>query len=184
MRHADDTLTTARLRLRRFTEADLDELARLHADPAVMRWAGGTRTREQTWEILQERVLAYYDQHPGLGVWALEDRATGCFIGLHLLNYIRGESYVQVGYRLLPAHWGRGYATEMCVAVLRYGFEVLALPQIVAITDQPNVASQRVLLKAGLRRNGERAFAHPAYVDAGLLAWFEADREPWLAAQR
>jgi [ribosomal protein S5]-alanine N-acetyltransferase len=55
------------------------------------------------------------------------------------------------------------------------------LPRIVGITDLPNIASQRVLLKAGLRRNGERSFAHPAYASQGPLAWFERDAESWLA---
>ncbi|MNC93002.1 hypothetical protein D3C83_95350 [compost metagenome] len=47
-----------------------------------------------------------------------------------------------------------------------------------------NYASQNVLLKIGLHRNGERAFPHPAYAAAGPMAWFERDREDWLAEQR
>ena len=69
----------------------------------------------------------------------------------------------------------------MSLAVLRYGFETLGLSRIVAITNMGNTASQHVLLKAGLRRNGERQFAHPAYADQGPMAWFESDRVVWLA---
>lgn len=174
---------TERLSLRPFTPQDLDLLDRLNRDPRVMRYAGGVKTRQQTEEILATRILAYYQQHPGLGSWVTERKEDGACIGLHLLNHIHGESYIQVGYLLYPEFWGRGYATEMCVAVLRYGFTTMGLPRIHAITDLDNVNSQHVLAKAGMRRNGERSFSHPAYADSGPLAWFEADGADWLAAR-
>ena len=182
MKNPHDALTTDRLTLRRFTVQDLDLLDRLYSDPEVMRYVGGTKTRAQTEALLKTRVLDYYAQFPGLGMWATLERATGACIGTHLLNHIQGETYIQVGYVLFAQYWGRGYATEMSVAILRYGFTDLELSEIFAITDRPNLASQRVLLKAGLERKGERSFAHPAYVASGPLAWFEAKREPWLAA--
>ena len=70
----------------------------------------------------------------------------------------------------------------MAAALLRYGYATLGLAQINGITDLGNTASQHVLLKAGLTRNGERAFAHPAYAASGPMAWFESHRAPWLAA--
>jgi ribosomal-protein-alanine N-acetyltransferase len=176
------SLVTERLRLRRFGEHDIDLLDRLHSDPKVMRYVGGVKTRAQTEVGLRTRILDYYEQHPGLGMWATIERVTGDCVGLHLLNHIQGESYIQVGYILFPQHWGRGYATEMATAILRYGFSELGLPAIHAITDLPNVASQSVLLKAGLERRGERSFAHPAYAASGPLAWFEGERDRWLAA--
>jgi ribosomal-protein-alanine N-acetyltransferase len=181
MRRPTDSLTTERLALRRFTTDDLDLLVRLHTDIRVMRHAGGVQTREQSQELLTTRFLAYYEQHPGLGVWATIERSTGECIGLHLLNHVRGESFIQVGYLLYPEYWGRGYATEMAVRVLRYGFETLGLPQIVAITALENTASQRVLRKAGLLRQPDRHLADPAY-QPGPLAWFERDAADWLAS--
>jgi RimJ/RimL family protein N-acetyltransferase len=182
VKHLHDSLTTDRLTLRRFTLGDLDLLDRLYSDPEVMRYVGGTKTRVQTETLLKTRVLEYYEKFPGLGMWATLERTTGACIGTHLLNHIQGETYIQVGYVLFSQYWGRGYATEMTIAILRYGFTELALPEIFAITDRPNVSSQRVLLKAGLERKGERSFAHPAYAASGPLAWFEADAERWLAA--
>ena len=181
MKHPHHALTTDRLTLRRFTPDDLDLLDRLYSDPAVMRYVGGTKTRAQTEALLKTRVLDYYEQFPGLGMWATLERASGACIGTHLLNHIQGENYIQVGYVLFSSYWGRGYATEMSIAILRYGFAELGLPEIFAITDLPNAASQRVLLKAGLERNGERSFAHPAYAASGKLAWFEGKAERWLA---
>jgi RimJ/RimL family protein N-acetyltransferase len=174
-------LTTARLGLRRFTPGDLDFLAGLYADPDVTLHLGGPKDRAQTETILRERVLDYYDRHPGLGTWVTVERATGTPVGFHLLNHIQGETIEQVGYTLAKAWWGRGYATEMARAVLRYGFEELALPRISAIANLGNTASHHVLEKIGLRRNGERAFPHPAYAAQGPMAWFELDREDWLA---
>lgn len=181
MQRPTDSLTTPRLALRRFTMDDLDLLVRLHTDIRVMRYAGGLLSREQSLATLRDRTVDYYERHPGLGVWATLERSTGECVGLHLLNNIQGESDIQVGYLLYPEYWGRGYATEMAVRVLRYGFETLGLPQIVAITDLENTASQHVLLKAGLLRRGERHLAHPAY-QPGPLAWFERDAADWLAS--
>ena len=174
-------LTTARLTLRRFTADDLDWLHGINGDPVVKRHMGGPASREQTEAMLRGRIMEYYEEHPGLGIWVTLERASGAAIGFHLLNNIQGETELQVGYVLAPPYWGKGYATEMCVGLLRYGFTTLALPRIVAITDHSNVDSQRVLLKAGLRRNGERAFPHPAYAQQGPLAWFERDGRGWLA---
>jgi RimJ/RimL family protein N-acetyltransferase len=182
VKDAHFSLTTDRLTLRRFTLEDLDLLDRLYSDPEVMRYVGGTKTRAQTETLLKVRVLEYYERFPGLGMWATLERATGACIGTHLLNHIQGETYIQVGYVLFEEYWGRGYATEMSIALLRYGFTELGLPEIFAITDLPNVASQRVLQKAGLERKGERSFAHPAYAASGLLAWFEGKAAAWLAA--
>ncbi len=180
MSPANNLPVTARLALRRFTADDLDVLHQLYSDPEVARYVGGTKTREQAQEMLDQRILAYYDANPGLGVWMTLERASGACVGMHLLNNIQGEAHIQLGYVLFRACWGRGYATEMSVALLRHGFAAAGLGQIVAITDLANSDSQRVLLKAGMQRRGERSFAHPAYAAQGPLAWFEADREDWL----
>jgi ribosomal-protein-alanine N-acetyltransferase len=174
---------TERLSLRRFDLHDLDYLCELHADPDVMRYVGGVKDRAQTEEMLRDRVLAYYDANPGLGCWLTLDRATREPIGLHMLNHIRGETHIQVGYVLARPYWGLGYATEMAVALLRYGFVQLRVQQINAITDLPNLGSQHVLTKAGLRRNGERSFPHPIF-RGETFAWFERDAEDWLADDR
>lgn len=172
---------TPRLRLRGFVPEDLDLLDRLNRDPEVMRYMGGPMTRAQTEAMLRERILDYGARHPGLGIWATLERASGACIGMHVLNHIQGEAHVQVGYRLFPRVWGRGYATEMARALLRYGFVELGLERICAIADPANLASLRVLEKCGLRRDGERSFPHPAYAACGPQAWFERSARDWLA---
>ncbi len=183
MIQSGDTLLTGRLSLRRFTLDDLDTLDRLGSDPRVTEFLGGVKSRSATDAMLRTRILEYYDQHPGLGIWATVERASGQCVGFHVLNHIQGETDIQVGYALFTDAWGKGYATEMTKRLLRYGFETLRLPVIAAITNLGNTASQRVLLKAGLRRNGERLFTHSVYADEGPMAWFEVDRDAWLARQ-
>lgn len=172
-------LTTDRLALRRFTESDFDWLAELYGDADVTRYLGGVKSRAEARAFFDARILHYYDEHPGLGMWPTVDRATGVPVGFHVLNHIRGESIIQVGFSLVKSAWGLGYATEMAAAVLRYGFDNLKLPSIAAMANRENHASQRVLLKIGLERRGERAFAHPDYASAGPMAWFERDAEAW-----
>jgi [ribosomal protein S5]-alanine N-acetyltransferase len=179
-----DWLTTERLALRCFTPDDLDWFAALYTDPEVTRYVGGTRDRAGAEQLLHERVLEYYQRHPGLGVWMTTERATSTPVGFHLLNHIRGESLIQVGYVLLKPAWGKGYATEMARALLHHGFATLGLPHICAITNLPHEVSQKVLLKIGLHRNGERLFAHPFYAAQGPMAYFERHASDWLAEGR
>ena len=134
-------LTTERLGLRRFTLDDRDWLAELHSDVEVMRYLGGTKDPLQSEELLHSRILQYYQDHPGLGIWMTTERSTGTPVGFHLLNHIQGESFIQVGFALLKPAWGCGYGTEMAAAVLRYGFIGLALPHIVGMANLENRAS-------------------------------------------
>jgi [ribosomal protein S5]-alanine N-acetyltransferase len=181
MSGADYWLTTERLALRRFTDADLDWLAELYRDPDVTRYLGGVKNRTKAEELLNSRILQYYEAHPGLGIWVTVERATGTCLGFHLLNHIRGESIIQIGFTLAKSAWGKGFGTEMAAAVLRYGFVDLKLPRIAGMASLQNHASQRVLLKIGLERRGERAFPHPDYASEGAMAWFERDAADWLA---
>jgi ribosomal-protein-alanine N-acetyltransferase len=179
----DPWLETARLTLRRFEPADLEWLCELYADAEVTRYLGGLQTPERVREMLRTRFLEYYDQHPGLGIWLTTERSTRTRVGFHLLNNIQGETIIQVGFALSKTAWGKGYGTEMAAAVLRHGFVTLGLPHIVGMASLANLASQRVLEKIGLRRNGERAFPHPAYAAEGPMAWFERARPDWMADQ-
>jgi [ribosomal protein S5]-alanine N-acetyltransferase len=181
MSAAEFWLTTERLALRRFTTDDLDWLAALYGDHEVTRYLGGMRNRAQVEEMLTVRILEYYERHPGLGIWMTVERSSGSRIGFHLLNHIQGESFIQIGFALIKPAWGRGLGTEAASALLRHGFVDLSLPRLVGMASLDNRASQRVLLKIGLRRHGERAFPHPAYASEGPMAWFERDATEWLA---
>ncbi len=173
-------LTTDRLALRRFGPNDQNWLTSLYADLEVTRYLGGTKTPAQVEEMMASRILRYYEDHPGLGIWMTLERATGDRIGFHLLNNIHGESTIQVGFALHQAAWGRGFATEMGRALVAYAFRDLRLARLAGTANLENLASQHVLQKIGLRRRGERVFTHPAYASQGPMAFFERDRFDWL----
>lgn len=147
--------TTERIALRELCASDLDDLFRLDRDPRVMRYiaSGEVGTRESVAAAVK-RAMKYYALYPGLGKWRAEERSSGRFIGWFSLNYVPKTVEVEVGYRLLPAAWGHGFATEGARELVRYGFETLGLYRIIGLTHPDNAASQRVLQKAGLRDAG------------------------------
>jgi RimJ/RimL family protein N-acetyltransferase len=77
------------------------------------------------------------------------------FLGWCGLFPLGHSGLIEIGYRYVPAAWGRGIASEAAAAVLEHGFRALALDPIVAVTHPDNRASQRVLQKIGLRPAGE-----------------------------
>ncbi|GAA0399865.1 GNAT family N-acetyltransferase [Microbispora corallina] len=148
-------LETDRLRLRRFAETDLDDLAALDADPAVMRFLTGGRPipREEVEGRILPRFLGYYERFSGLGYWAAEERATGAFLGWFEFRPLDEDDpgVVELGYRLNRAAWGKGYATEGSRALIDKGFAELGVRRVVAVTMAVNTASRRVMEKCGLR---------------------------------
>ena len=144
-------LRTERLLLRHWRDADLDPWAALNADPEVLAHLGGPRTRERSAASMAafEADLAAR----GWGWWAVEVVASGDFVGFAGLDRVdEGRPFggVEIGWRLARSAWGHGYATEAARAVLAYGFDTLALPEIVAETLLDNVRSQAVMRRLGM----------------------------------
>lgn len=104
--------------------------------------------------------------------WAVELRATGEFVGYVGLHdvpaTIPAAPAVEVGWRLARPFWGRGIATEAAAAALRFGFQEVALTEIVSFTATRNVRSRAVMERIGMSRNPADDFEHPA-VPAGSL---------------
>lgn len=120
-------------------------------DASFMRYLGGVRDEARTGGYLA-RNLAHWSEH-GFGLYILRDIATAEVVGRGCLRHLLldGVDEVEVGYGFYPDVWGRGLATEIARAFLTVGFERLGLRTIVALTLRANDASQRVMLKAGLR---------------------------------
>jgi RimJ/RimL family protein N-acetyltransferase len=151
-------LTTLRLRLRPLGPENLDDLARLFADPAVTRYLGGglTRTREQTAALLPD-VVAHWGQR-GYGIWAVLDRETGTFLGRCGLRFLDDVGEVELLYTFQQAFWGHGYATEAALASVRFAFEQTRLGRLIALADPEHVRSRRVMEKVGMRLEKEAPF--------------------------
>ncbi len=170
-------ITTERLVLRPISMADLDEEHAMLSDPEVMRYISGGVPRERErveWAIeMSERRFA----ERGIGIFNVRTH-DGAFVGDGLLVPIRrsgvpeefwreDEAYgpeIEVGYRLARDAWGKGYATEIARALVRYATEDEAGPKLdslIGVTNPENEPSKRVLEKAGLTLLGPTA----AYYD-------------------
>jgi RimJ/RimL family protein N-acetyltransferase len=155
---------TERMLLRRFTEADAGSLAALYGDPRVMRFIAPQppSLAEVESDILPAYLREYQELADGLGSFAAIEKATGQMAGRFSLK--PANSYglaggTELGYRLYPAFWGRGLATEGARALIRSAFGRLHLDLVVATTMADNAGSWRVLEKCGMRR--VRTFRYP-----------------------
>ena len=148
-------LETERLVLRRFTDNDIDNLVELDSDPEVMRFINGGRPtpRNEVENDILPAFLGYYERFAGYGFWAAVERSSGSFIGWFHFRPAKGapEDEVELGYRLRRSAWHKGYATEGSRALIEKGFAELGVQRVVASTMVVNVASRRVMEKAGLR---------------------------------
>jgi RimJ/RimL family protein N-acetyltransferase len=160
-------LETHRLVLRRFTEADEDNLVELDSDPEVMRFLNGGRPTPR--EEVRGRLpvlFGYYDRYEGFGFWAAEEKSTGLFLGwFHFRPRLHEprDGEIELGYRLRRSAWGKGYATEGSRALIRKGFTELGVERVFAQTMTVNLGSRRVMEKSGL--TFVRTF-HPDGLDA------------------
>lgn len=150
-------LVTPRLELRRFQADDLEALFGVFGDPEVMRYVGTLRLPLSEAEVREalERAAKHWREH-GFGPLAVVERATGAVVGDTGLQLLEGGPDVELTCTLARGVWGRGYATEAATAALDWGFGDPRPERIFAVADPENVASRRVLEKAGLRRVGTR----------------------------
>lgn len=161
-----DRLETARLRLRRWQAGDREPFAALNADVEVMRHFPYPLSRDES-DRLVERIERHFTQH-GFGLWALERRDTGQFIGFTGLSVPPFAAHftpcVEIGWRLARDQWGQGYATEAAGAVMAHGFGALALPEIVSFSTVANLPSRRVMERLGMTHDPADDFMHPVLV--------------------
>lgn len=170
---------TARLQLRMFRPDDLDSLAALLSDRDVMRYVGDGQpvSREVTDSALQSIILHW--QSHGFGRWAVIDKETETFIGFGGLRSLMGIP--EVVYHFAKSHWGRGLATELARASLRYGFQEHQFERILAIAKPENLASIHVMEKVGMRYD-----KHTSYYDIEVVQYeisraeFDVDDSPYV----
>src|SRR5215212_373899 len=153
-------LRTARLLLREWRDEDIEVFAALSADPAAMRYLPPA---DAGWV---SRVRAHWRDH-GFGQFVVELLGEAPFIGVVGLAHVRFAlpfaPAVEAAWRLTPAYWGRGYATEAARAAIEDGFGRLSVGEIVAFTVPANEASQRVMIRLGMIRDPSEDFDHPAF---------------------
>jgi RimJ/RimL family protein N-acetyltransferase len=148
-------LQTERLRLRAFSDGDLDAYAAMCADPEVMRYlsaTGALLSREDAW-----RQMALFAGHwtlRGYGMWAVEERESGRFIGRVGLHRPEGWPDLELGWSLARAAWGKGYATEAARAAAAYAFGELRRTHLIHLILPGNTRSIRVAERLGAQPRG------------------------------
>jgi len=123
-------------------------LFEMHSDPRVMATLAVVKSREKNREWVEEKV-DHWDRH-GIGLFCFFDR-NDAFVGRGGLLHIEidGQDHVELNYSIVSANWGQGYATEASGRLLKAGFDQVGLADIIALTLETNLGSQRVMQKLG-----------------------------------
>jgi RimJ/RimL family protein N-acetyltransferase len=157
-------IRTARLRIRSWRDEDIEPHAAMNADPRVMEFFPSVMSPEESAAALARARARIAER--GFSFWPVEVVGGASFIGMAGLSIPSFPApfmpAVEIGWRLIADHWGKGYATEAARAVLAHGFDRLGLPEIVAFTTVANARSRRVMEKLGMRHAPEDDFLHPA----------------------
>ncbi|WP_136482103.1 GNAT family N-acetyltransferase [Cognatitamlana onchidii] len=149
-------IETERLILRDMREADLEGMFELDSDPRVHKYLGNRpfTNKASSLAVIRGVINQYHER--GIGRWVAIEKESGDFIGwsglrLNIEFNMNGfTKYYDLGYRLIPRYWGKGYATESGKAALAYAFKTMKLKRLYATTHIDNQASHQALLKIGL----------------------------------
>ncbi|MGU3376062.1 GNAT family N-acetyltransferase [Chryseobacterium sp. M5A1_1a] len=168
-------IETKRLILRKFEDADFEQIFLMDSDPEVMKYVGvpvSTDINES--KHIVKMIQKQYEEN-GVGRFAVVEKETGLMIGWSGLKILKGvngyESVLELGYRFLPESWGKGYAVEAGIASLDYGFNELNAETIYAYAHSEHDVSNHILRKLGFEKTSE--FEEPD----GLCFWYEIKRE-------
>jgi RimJ/RimL family protein N-acetyltransferase len=168
-------VTTERLLLRHFRPEDLGPHRQAVDDDPAVTWHHKRFSLAESLRRWAERLEQW--EKGGFGMWIVEERDTGTVLGHCGLQPLEGTDDVELGYYLGRTAWGRGFATECAAATVRFGFERIKLPRIVAVTRVRNSASQNVLEKIGMTFEGTAtAYGFP-------VRRFQLDRAAWRTLQ-
>lgn len=148
------TLYTEHLRLREWSQSDIEVLAKLHDDPEVNRFFPQVRTSIVTLEELQ----ATWHKH-GFGAWAVADRKSDRFLGSIGLAFPGHWPTPEISWVLDPRVWGQGLATEGAQVIVDHAFSQLEFAELMSVCILGNKASERVMQKLGMKRTSFLATA-------------------------
>ena len=155
-------LETPRLKLRQWIDSDFKSFAAINADPQVMAYYPSTLNRQQS-DALAQRFQSLIACN-GWGFWAVEEKASGQFIGFVGLNEpsyeLPASPCVEIGWRLAKSYWGKGLATEAALECLKFAFTELKLTEVYSFTSKINSLSEAVMKRIGMENTG-CDFNHP-----------------------
>lgn len=169
-------LTTRRLHMRQLTHADAAGIQAIFSDPGVLRFLNTppVDTLEKAVSMINW-LNEQYEKRAEID-WGITLHGETTLIGMcGCYAWECDNRHADIGYHILPAHWGKGYATEATRAMLTWAFEALDLHRIQADCTEGNIASERVMLKCGFQLEGiwrESCWEHGRFVNIkqfGLL---------------
>jgi len=162
-------ISTPRLGLRHWLDADLAPFIDMNSDREVMEFFPEQLTAAQTMAMV-ERIKGHFEKYH-FGLFAVEEKSTNNFIGFTGLAVPTFESFftpcVEIGWRFKKSAWGQGFATEAANACLQYGFKELQMKTIYSFTSVLNKPSERVMQKIGMHCVAD--FNHPKIDEAHPL---------------
>jgi ribosomal-protein-alanine N-acetyltransferase len=140
---------TERLIVRHYEHGDEANFFTINSDEEIVRYIRKPKTKEESAIFFSETLFMYHHQSR-LGRWAVNEKSNGGFIGSFAIIPVPTDTArIQIGYALLKPAWGMGYATELTSGGLLHAKYHLALSLVYAYAESGNIASQKVLLKAG-----------------------------------
>ena len=142
-------IDTDRLVLRQWAETDFEHYAEYFGDEETARYVGGLKNRDEAWRSLATQIGHWALK--GFGLWAVEEKETGEFVGCVGLWFSAGWPELELGYWLKPSMQGKGYATEAGLASKRFAFDVLGAETLVSYIDPANKPSIQVAERIGAR---------------------------------
>ena len=167
----DTVLTTERLKLRPYRRDDLDSLLPVLGDPHSMRYYPHAFSRGECSAWIERQLQRY--EMDGFGLWAVELRETGGFVGDCGLTMqtVDDALEVEVGWHVHPDHQGQGIATEAGLGCRDHAFLSLGLTRLISLVRPENVPSCRVAEKIGMHMEkvtyyGSERWLHRVYVVA------------------
>ncbi len=145
---------TPRIIIREFLTEEMETYLTHFTDEEVALYLP-KRSREERINIFNN-ALSQYNVTKISGTWGMFDPTTDEFIGSCLLRpFNENPTILELGYSMEKKHWGQGIGTEMALAMIDHTFAAADIIAVVAVTTLENIASQRVLEKAGLKREGD-----------------------------
>ena len=146
---------TERLLVRDLLVTDKGNFFLLNGSEEVMRYIRPVKTKVESDAFLDMALVTYASSY--MGRWSVDEKLTGNFVGTFVIVPIPDDTEkIQLGYSFTPENWGKGFATEVTRAGLDYFRNNTPLTEIYAVTESPNIASQKVLLKAGFSLYGNK----------------------------
>ena len=155
-------LLSRRLRYQSFTTEHLNDYYSLEANPEVMKYyrRGVSKTIEDSLPFFN-KYLTYMAKYPLYGGFSCYELESGEFVGIAVIMHVElkdENKEFELGYRLDPKFWNKGYATEMAQRMLEYGFNERGLTELYGTINPENIVSGHILKKIGMKEVGTSSF--------------------------